>query len=159
MLAHRGDLAVRHVVGQADGGLGLSAPETPSGGLQYQRVSYEHDMPTALAAADLVISRAGGSALAELAMAGRAGLLVPLTGASHDHQTANAATFAAAGAAKVVAESTLDGSHLAATIAQLIDDPPTLQQMELAAASFARPQAAQQLTELLLATVGQSAEL
>ena len=66
----------------------------------------------ALAAADLVVARAGGSVL-ELAAAGLPAVLVPYPHATADHQTANARWIEAAGAAVVVPDAELDGPRLA----------------------------------------------
>lgn len=161
-LAERADLAVRHVTGAAgtdagtDVGRGV-AGGAPGEGLHYETVPYEHDMPAALAAADLVVSRAGGSAVAELANAGRASLLVPLPGATDDHQSANAAALATAGASLVIPESELDGPRLATAISDLLADPVRLDGMQQAAAGFGRPDAAQRVVDLLAAAAGEGA--
>lgn len=152
LLGGRDDLAVRHVVGPA----GAAAGTAPAGTgiarpLHYETVAYEDDMPAALAAADLVVSRAGGSAVAELAAAGRASILVPLAGAPGDHQAANAARMADAGAAVVVAEEELDGERLAAEVGRLLADPDGLRRMERAAAAVGAPQAAERVAGLLRA--------
>ena len=154
LLAGRGDLAVRHVVGHAAAAteVGVAGQATPAM-LHYEAVAYEDDMPVALAAADLVVSRAGGSTVAELAVAGRAALLVPLARAAGDHQTANAGALAGAGAAVVIAESALDGERLAAEIGRLLADPDELARMERAAAALGEPQAAARVAALLC-TVG-----
>ncbi|MCY4104445.1 MAG: UDP-N-acetylglucosamine--N-acetylmuramyl-(pentapeptide) pyrophosphoryl-undecaprenol N-acetylglucosamine transferase [bacterium] len=158
LLAGRADLAVRHVTGPARVGLGGRSTGGASGaGLHYETVPYEHDMPTALAAADLVVSRAGGSATAELAIAGRASLLVPLPGATSDHQNANAAVLAAAGASLVIPESELDGPRLATAISDVLADPVRLGSMQQAAARFGRPDAAGRVADLLLAAAGEGA--
>ncbi|MCY3951116.1 MAG: UDP-N-acetylglucosamine--N-acetylmuramyl-(pentapeptide) pyrophosphoryl-undecaprenol N-acetylglucosamine transferase [bacterium] len=158
LLAGRADLAVRHVTGPARVGLGGRSTGGASGaGLHYETVPYEHDMPTALAAADLVVSRAGGSATAELAIAGRASLLVPLPGATSDHQNANAAVLAAAGASLVIPESELDGPRLATAISDVLADPVRLGSMQQAAVRFGRPDAAGRVADLLLAAAGEGA--
>lgn len=150
VLADRPDWAVRHIVGQAAAEREIpSTPRSAGDGLQYQCLAYEHEMPVALAAADLVISRAGGSVLAELTAAGRPSVLVPMSGATGDHQAANAAALAAAGAAVVIPESELDGERLASTISDLLSDPARLQQMQAAAVGLGRPAAARQVAELL----------
>ena len=157
MLADRADLAVRHIVGHAASDRGTPGPDSaPDRGLRYERLPYEHDMPVALAAADLVVSRAGGSALAELAAAGRASVLVPMPGATGDHQTANAAAVAAAGAAVVIPESELDGAALATAISELLADAARLGRMQEAAAGLGEPGAARRVAELLVATAGES---
>ncbi len=158
LLEDRTDLAVRHVVGRAAVGPGGPATgQDPGSGLHYEAVAYEHDMPGALAAADLVVSRAGGSALAELAVAGRAAVLVPMPGATDDHQTANAAAVASAGAAVAIPESELDGSRLAETISDLLADPVSLDRMQKAAAGLGEPGAARRVAGLLLTAAGEDA--
>lgn len=158
LLAGRADLAVRHVTGGAAADRGrASNDEASREGLHYEAVPYEHDMPTALAAADLVVSRAGGSALAELAIAGRASLLVPLPGATGDHQSANAGVLASAGASLVIPESELDGPRLATAISDLLADPVRLECMQQAAAGLGRPDAAGRVVEVLLAAAGEGA--
>ena len=159
MLADRADLAVRHIVGHAATGRGAAAGgNAPEQRLQYERLPYEHDMPLALAAADLVISRAGGSALAELAVAGRASVLVPMPGSTGDHQAANASALAAAGAAVVIPESELDGPALATAISDLLADPERLSRMQQAAAGLGEPGAARHVAELLMVAAGESSD-
>ena len=156
LLAGRHDLAIRHVLGNAATAPGRVVTERPAGGgLHYETLAYEHDMPAALAAADLVISRAGGSALAELAVAGRASVLVPMPGAAADHQSANAEAAAAAGAAIVMPQSELDGPRLAKVISDLLDDPESLQRMQQAAAGLGEPDAARRVADLLLSAAGE----
>ena len=158
LLAERADLALRHVTGGASTDLRRASAGGALGeGLHCETVPYEHDMPTALAAADLVVSRAGGSTLAELAIAGRASLLVPLPGATGDHQSANAAVLAAAGASLVIPESELDGPRLATAISDLLADPARLARMQQAAAGLGRPDAARRVADMLLAAAGERA--
>lgn len=154
-LVDRDDLTLRHVVGHAAAAEGNPAASRPrAGGLHYQAVAYEHDMATALAAADLVVSRAGGATVAELATAGRAAVLVPLPGATGDHQAANADALAAAGAAAVLRETELDGERLAGVIGDLLADPTRLAAMERAAATLGAPGAAERVAGLLRETAG-----
>ncbi len=153
LLAGRGDLTVRHVVGRAAATSPVS--QRRCDGLHYQAVDYEHDMGTALTAADLVVSRAGGSTVAELASVGRAAVLVPLPGAAGDHQSANAAVLADAGAAAVVRDSDLDGERLAELVDELLGDPAGLTAMERAAASLGAPGAAGQVAAILRQVAGE----
>lgn len=156
LLADRHDLTMRHVAGHA-----AATSESPPvsqrhcDGLHYQAVEYEDDMGTALTAADLVVSRAGGSTLAELASVGRASVLVPLPGAAGDHQTANATVLARGGAAEVVSDSELDGERLADVVDELLGDPERLMAMERAAASLGTPGAAGQVADMLRRAAGE----
>ena len=102
---------------------------------------YLHDMGAALGGVDLVIGRAGGMTLAELAATGRPAVLVPSPHVTHHHQEANAAVFARAGAALVVPEAGLDGRRLGVIVRSLLAEPGRLQAMAAAAAALGRPAA------------------
>jgi UDP-N-acetylglucosamine--N-acetylmuramyl-(pentapeptide) pyrophosphoryl-undecaprenol N-acetylglucosamine transferase len=149
--APRTDLHVRHVVGQRDWkeiapAVGaIWSPETP---LRYQALEYEDDMPTALAAADLVVCRSGSSTCFELLAAGLPSLLVPSPNVTADHQTANARHMARAGAAVVVPDAELDGPRLVAEVDALLGDPARLAAMSQAARQAARPHAARDIAAL-----------
>lgn len=87
------------------------------------------DMPRELAKADLVICRSGASTLAELAAYGKAGILIPLPQATHNHQEMNARSMEESGAARMLRQSDLNGQRLAEEIEFLLQDIPTLQAM------------------------------
>ncbi len=109
---------------------------------------YLEDMPAGLAAADLVVCRAGAMTLAELAVAGRPALLIPSPYVTHHHQEANARVFARAGAALVLPEAGLDGARLGAAIADLLAEPVRLRRMAEAARGLARPRALDDIVAL-----------
>jgi UDP-N-acetylglucosamine--N-acetylmuramyl-(pentapeptide) pyrophosphoryl-undecaprenol N-acetylglucosamine transferase len=113
-----------------------------------------HDMPAALAAADLVVGRAGSSTLAEATAAGLPMVLVPYPHAA-SHQEANAVDAQAAGAAVIVADEALDGAALRAAADLLFD--ARLPAMAAASRSLARPGAAAATVALLLSLVGGAA--
>lgn len=106
------------------------------------------DMPERIARAHLVIARAGASTCAELAVIGRPAILIPLPTAMSDHQSANAAWLAAAGAAIALPQGGLTPEALGRTVGELLDDPARLAAMAGAAASAARPDAAARLADL-----------
>jgi UDP-N-acetylglucosamine--N-acetylmuramyl-(pentapeptide) pyrophosphoryl-undecaprenol N-acetylglucosamine transferase len=106
-------------------------------------------MDTVLAAADLLIGRAGGTTVAELAEVGVAGVLVPLPQAPRDHQTANAAALVRAGAAVLIPDAELDGDRLAVELQPLLDDPSKLERMGTAAHTLAQADAADAVAELV----------
>jgi UDP-N-acetylglucosamine--N-acetylmuramyl-(pentapeptide) pyrophosphoryl-undecaprenol N-acetylglucosamine transferase len=108
-------------------------------------VPYIHDMPSALVAADLALSRAGAMATAELLNHGLPAILVPLPTAAADHQTRNAEALAAAGAAVLVPEAGLTGASLWAHVLRLAGDAPLRSAMTAAAAGRARPHAARDI--------------
>ena len=88
----------------------------------YRLHAYIEPFADALAAADLVVARAGGSVL-ELAAAGLPAILVPYPHATADHQTSNARYMERAGAAVVVPDAELDGPRLAREVAALLGAP------------------------------------
>jgi len=108
------------------------------------------DLPRRLADADLVVSRAGATTVAELTAAGRAAILVPYPHAAGDHQRANARTLAAHGAAVVIDPLELTGEHLADTVRRLVLDPARVQRMAEAARALGRRDATGRVVELAL---------
>ena len=110
------------------------------------------NVPEALERADLVISRSGAAALGELAAAGKGSVLVPFAAAAEQHQAANARAFERAGAARLVLQSELTPERLVSEIEDLLGRPQGLNQlveMEHAARSLARPDAASRIADLI----------
>ncbi|MDD3430131.1 MAG: UDP-N-acetylglucosamine--N-acetylmuramyl-(pentapeptide) pyrophosphoryl-undecaprenol N-acetylglucosamine transferase, partial [Oscillospiraceae bacterium] len=100
---------------------------------------YIDNMPQCLAAADLVISRAGALTLAELAAAGRASILVPSPNVAENHQYYNALELEKAGAAVVIEEKNLTGEKLVQTVDSLTAQPGKLALMGVEARTLAEP--------------------
>ena len=100
---------------------------------------YINNMPELLAAADLVISRAGALTLAELEAVGRAAILIPSPNVAENHQYYNALELQKAGAALVVEEKDLTGEKLIAMVEELLAQPGRLAQMGRNAQSLAEP--------------------
>lgn len=146
----RTDLHVRHIVGRRDWEtLMADGPPIPAGSpLRYQAVEYDDDMPTSLAAADLVVCRAGSSTCFELLAAGLPSILIPSPHVTADHQTANARHMWSAGASEVVPDAGLDGQRLVAEVDALLEDPRRLDTMSTAARAASRPTAAQDIARL-----------
>lgn len=107
------------------------------------------EMTDALAAADLVVGRAGSSTLAETAAFGLPMVVVPYPHAA-GHQRANAVAVAAAGAARLVEDASFDANALIAA-ADLLSDPAAHVRMAAAARSLGRPAAAEAVADLVLA--------
>ena len=84
---------------------------------------YIHDMDVCLAAADLIISRAGASTLSELEAVGRASILIPYPAAAENHQYYNAMVLGKAGAAVVIEQKNLTPDLMKEHIAALYRDP------------------------------------
>ncbi len=110
------------------------------------------DMPARLRAANLLICRSGASTVAENAVVGRPALLIPYPSAIDDHQTANALALEAAGAAVVLPQGTLDPKQLAELLTSLLDDIERMSAMTEAAHAAGRPDAVEDLADLVLAT-------
>jgi UDP-N-acetylglucosamine--N-acetylmuramyl-(pentapeptide) pyrophosphoryl-undecaprenol N-acetylglucosamine transferase len=111
---------------------------------------YFAEYPDLLAAADLVVCRAGANNLSELAALGKPAILVPLPlGSSRGDQITNAARYAKSGAAVVLAQARLDGPSLRALAEELLGDPARLEAMGAAARLAAAPDAARQIAETL----------
>jgi UDP-N-acetylglucosamine--N-acetylmuramyl-(pentapeptide) pyrophosphoryl-undecaprenol N-acetylglucosamine transferase len=104
----------------------------------------------ALAAADLAVARSGGS-IFEVAAHGLPAVLVPYPHAAGDHQTSNARWMADAGAAVVVPDGELTAERLRTEVDALLDDPARLGTMAAASAALARPRAAQDIADEILA--------
>jgi UDP-N-acetylglucosamine--N-acetylmuramyl-(pentapeptide) pyrophosphoryl-undecaprenol N-acetylglucosamine transferase len=147
------DLVERCSVIHITGAGGLAAAEADRDALPADRRARYHPvdflpagMATALAAADLVVGRAGSSTLAETAAAGLPMIVVPYPHAAA-HQRANATEMVEAGAARLVADEDLDGDTLR-DAAELLDDD-RLAPMAAASRGLARPGAASAAVELL----------
>ena len=112
--------------------------------------AFLEDMPSALGAADLVVSRAGASSLAELAAVGCPAILVPLPSAADDHQRANANAAVEAGGALMLEQESTTPETLAQTLNTLLDEPDQRAAMTDAMRALDWPQAAGTIAEHLL---------
>ncbi len=149
-LVGRADIAVRHIVGARDHpSLQPRIPDLPPGGLQYQMVEFERDMPTVLCGADLVLSRAGATSVADFAVLGVPSVLVPLPGAPGDHQTANARVLADAGGAILVPDDEVTAERIVALATTVLLDRDRLADMGRAAATLGRRDAAGLVADLV----------
>lgn len=104
-----------------------------------QAREYIQDMPQMLAAADLVIGRAGALTLAELEAVGRAAILIPSPNVAENHQYYNALELQKAGAALVLEEKDLTGERLVEQAQSLLAQPGKLQEMGRKARTLADP--------------------
>ncbi len=117
-------------------------------------VAFIDDMPAAIGAAHLVVSRAGASAVSEICAVGRPSLLVPYPFAAADHQRHNAEALANAGAALAIGNDDATPDRLAVEIDRLASEPGRLAAMAEAARAFGRPDAARTIAQDLLALAG-----
>jgi UDP-N-acetylglucosamine--N-acetylmuramyl-(pentapeptide) pyrophosphoryl-undecaprenol N-acetylglucosamine transferase len=114
----------------------------------YRLYAFTEEFGAALGAADLALARAGGSVW-ELAAAGKPAVLIPGEFATGDHQTKNARYFERAGAAVVVPEA--ESERAPDVVRSLLADPERLAEMSAAMLRVARPDAADEIAEELLA--------
>ena len=108
-------------------------------GLRYLPFEYLDAMHNALAAADLVVTRAGGTTLAEIAARGIAAIIIPWAGAAANHQEQNAAPFAQGAAGVVIHDAELTPERLAAEISACSATRPPARRWPGAAGNWAGP--------------------
>ncbi len=121
-------------------------------GRKAQVVPFIENMSEAFANADLVLCRAGATTIAELTVAGKAAILVPLRSAADDHQTWNAKALVAQGAAVMLSEADL--GTLGRTVSDLVADPEKVRTIEKHARALGKPDAAARVADLLSSWVG-----
>jgi UDP-N-acetylglucosamine--N-acetylmuramyl-(pentapeptide) pyrophosphoryl-undecaprenol N-acetylglucosamine transferase len=138
---------VLHAAGERD------LPELQAPGRHYDLRGYISNFGEALLASDLVVARAGGS-IFEIAAHGRPAVLVPYPYATANHQAENASFMERAGAAVVIPDAELTGPRLAQEVGRLLADRSRLNAMARASAELARPQAAREIAQELLAAAG-----
>jgi UDP-N-acetylglucosamine--N-acetylmuramyl-(pentapeptide) pyrophosphoryl-undecaprenol N-acetylglucosamine transferase len=146
------DFHVVHIAGHRDFAeieARLAAAPHPE---RYTLLAYEPNLGDALAAADLVLGRSGGS-IFEVAAAGRPAILVPYPFATADHQSANAEWMRAGGAATVIPDSELTAARLATEVGAALGDKARLEKMAAAAQRLAKPDAARRIADEVLEAV------
>lgn len=112
-------------------------------------VPYLDPIVDEIAAADLVVSRAGAMTIGELSAVGRAAVLVPFAAATNNHQELNARAVERAGGAVVITEAELSAERLAAAIAEIVGDPGRTTAMGAAAKTLAQPDATRNIVDLI----------
>ena len=112
-------------------------------------VPYLDPIVDEMAAADLVVCRAGAMTVSELAAIGRAAVLVPFAAATNNHQELNARVVERAGGAVVLTEAGLSPEKLASAIADIVSNPERTTRMGAAAKSLARPAATKTIVDLI----------
>ncbi len=111
---------------------------------------YIYDMSVHQAAADVIICRAGAMTLSELAIRGRAAILIPSPYVTEDHQYKNAKLLADAGAAVVLRENEVDGKTLTNTVSELLSNPNKRRRMEESVKNFGKPDSLEHIVEIAL---------
>ena len=119
--------------------LGVSAEVEP----------FFHDIPKRLAAASLIVSRAGASSVADISIIGRPSILIPYAAATGDHQTYNARGLLDAEAAVLIPEAKLTPEVLAEQITSILTNPEAAERMAANALRLAKPDATDRLVALV----------
>jgi UDP-N-acetylglucosamine--N-acetylmuramyl-(pentapeptide) pyrophosphoryl-undecaprenol N-acetylglucosamine transferase len=112
------------------------------------------EMASHYAAADLVVCRSGASTIAELAVCGKAALLVPYPHAARQHQLINAQKLVDRGAARMIRDEDLNGASLAGVLLYLDQHPEERRNMEEAIRKLGRPRAGQEIVDRIYALAG-----
>lgn len=144
----KGRVEIVHQTGKADFERIAAAYKTSA--FPEARVTpYIDAMASELAAADLVICRAGAMTLGELAAVGRAAILIPFAAATHNHQYENARVLEAAGGAVVISEAELTPERLAGSISSILGDPTRPSAMGQALKKLSSPGATTKIVQLI----------
>jgi UDP-N-acetylglucosamine--N-acetylmuramyl-(pentapeptide) pyrophosphoryl-undecaprenol N-acetylglucosamine transferase len=112
-------------------------------------VPYLDPIADEIAAASLIVSRAGAMTIGELAASGRGAILVPFAAATNNHQEVNARVVEQAGGALVITERELTPERLGLTITEILSDPARARRMGEAARKLAAPDAAKKIVDTI----------
>lgn len=145
--ALRARLRVVHQAREADGDAVRAGYE--AAGVAAEIAPFFKDLPQRMAAAHLVIARAGASTVTELAAIGRASILVPLGVAMDDHQTGNARVLSDAKGAILLPETKFNRDALETALSSLLANPARLGAMAEAARGRVKAKAAARLADLV----------
>ena len=113
-------------------------------------IPFTEDMDIFYSAADLIVSRAGALALSEMALLGKAMVLIPLPHSAGNHQTTNAQIFAQMGGAVLVHQNLLATGFLEQAVLELIKDPEKITQMEVNSKKIGIPNATEKITNVIM---------
>ena len=135
----------------------LGAPDELPQGVEIRE--YIDDMPSVMAAADLVLCRAGASTIAELTIIGKPAVLVPSPYVTNNHQEENAKQLEKAGGAVMLLEKNCSGDVLFDAVTSLLRDSDRLTRMSFAQKSLASPNAAEKIVDIVLALCAEKVEM
>lgn len=150
------NLQILHVTGAAEAESVAAALEAAGGDGdgRWHVIGYLDDMGSALAAADLIVGRAGATSIAEITALGLPAVLVPYPYATDDHQTKNAASMVAHGAAELIADADLDDERFGDIVTGLLGDPARRATMAAASQALGWPDAADRVVALARKAAG-----
>lgn len=149
--SEKGRLSVTHQTGEKD--LEMVRTGYEKAGWEADVRPFLHEMAREFERADIVVSRAGATTVAELTAAGKAAILIPFPFAADDHQRKNAEALESAGAARMILQQHLTGERLAREIKVLLDEPARVDAMEIASRGLARADAAERTVDLALEVI------
>lgn len=149
LLGSAAGLQILLITGPAHLDLIEKAVPAASGAAPVRTVGYVERMDLAYAAADLVVSRAGATTIAELSAIGLPAILIPYPYATGRHQEANARAMQRAGGASVLLDDELSAETLAARMESLVGHDERLRAMADGSQAFGRPDAAAKLADLV----------
>ena len=139
--------------------LGLAEQRYRTAGVAAELAVFFTDVPRRMAAAHLMICRAGASTVGEISVAGRPAILVPFPHAADDHQTANARALVDNGAGWTFQQRALSPELLRTEVARLMANPAELVAAAAAARSLGRPDAARTLATLVEEVIARTASV
>lgn len=147
-----GGLRVIHQTGSADEG--WVSQRYRQAGIDCLVASFFNNMAELYAQADLVISRAGATTLAEISVLGLPAVLIPYPHAADDHQQRNAQWYVESGGAVVLVQEGLTAERLGEQMADLLGDRQRLQSMSAAMAGLGIADAADRIVDICLEAAG-----
>src|SRR5579864_9707563 len=147
LAARKNDLSIVHQTGERD----YDAVRTAYARREIlaEVVPFLTNMPERFGWADVIVCRAGAITAAEVAAAGRAAIFIPFGRATDSHQLRNAQEMARAGAGRLISESELTAEKLTKEIFSLLDQPSEIAKLSSNARALARPQATQEIVNLI----------
>ena len=149
---HNGTDKYYHI--HASGSLGFSAMNKELENISLSDMitvrEYIDNMDVCMAAADLVICRAGAITLGEIAALGKPAILIPSPYVAENHQFHNALTLKSAGAVEIIEEKDLTGEKLIEAVNRLIDNKALLQEMSIAAKKASITDATKRIYDTLM---------
>ncbi|MCB2180666.1 MAG: undecaprenyldiphospho-muramoylpentapeptide beta-N-acetylglucosaminyltransferase [Desulfobulbaceae bacterium] len=148
------DFKVIHQTGAADEQFVRNGYEEL--GIMAEVSAFFENMADLYKKADIVVSRAGATSLAEMTVFGLPMILIPFPYAADDHQQKNGEYLVRGGAARMIREKELDGEQLAEEILNLMSDKKKRREMALAAAELARPNATMEILKECGKLIGKS---
>ena len=149
-LARIPELEIVHLAGEDDRVRVANA--YAEAGVKAEVHGFFSDMPSLYARIDLAVTRAGATTVAELCCAGIGALYIPLPWAADDHQTANAQAVVAVGGALLLPQASTRPSDIARVLGELVADRARVAALGTAARTLARPDAAERVADLVLAS-------